>query len=127
MGERWDVYNHATVSFVIEVMHRWGNQAALPTGPGSHWPTEAGHDDTVLEPGSPRGSAGAYDEGGFVVKWTQMEVEEYNMAHFKIQCMLFNTVESRLSEKRWVLEFVVDSISGDDITLHADFYSGSGG
>lgn len=71
--------------------------------------------------------AGAYDEGGFVVKWTQMEVEEYNMAHFKIQCMLFNTVESRLSEKRWVLEFVVDSISGDDITLHADFYSGSGG
>lgn len=60
MGERWEVYNHATVSFVIEVMHRWGNQAALPTGPGSHWPTEAGHDDTVLETGSPRGSVGIH-------------------------------------------------------------------
>jgi hypothetical protein len=71
--------------------------------------------------------ADAYNEGGFTVKWAKMEVEEYIMVRFKIPYMLFNRVKSRLSDKRWKLHFVVDSISGGNVTLYADFYSGSGG
>jgi hypothetical protein len=62
-----------------------------------------------------------------MVKWRQTRAEEYYRVIFTILCMLFNEVESRMSSKRWGVEFVTKSISDGCITLHVDFYPGSGG
>jgi hypothetical protein len=62
-----------------------------------------------------------------MVKWRQTRAEGYYKVIFTIPYMLFNEMESRMSSKRWKVEFIAESISDGDITLHVDFYPGSVG